>query len=324
MAKYIFKNIFPVFLFLCFFNSSFSQDFPNRPIRVIVPFAPGGVVDVTARLLTIKMTERLGWNFIIDNKPGGNGFIAVTAAANSTPDGYTLLMAHTGEFAVNPAIFPNIPYLMERDFTPITMVSDTPMLLVANSKVPFNTYKEMLAEAKKNPGTLSFSSPGSGSINHLAGEWIALDSGIKILHIPYKGGAPAVAAVASGEVPLGVVAIPAVAPHIASGNVKVISLTTSTKTNYNRSWRSTVEEGIPGVNASNWVGLFAPKGVSDPIIQKIYKEILTTIENPEVKKNFADKGADVGGMSPQKFSSRIKEDLDRYKEIAKKANIQNQ
>lgn len=233
-------------------------------------------------------------------------------------------MAHTGEFSVNPAIFPNIPYSLEKDFTPITMVSDTPMLLVANSKVPFNTFKEMVAEAKKNPNALSFSSPGSGSINHLAGEWIALESGTKILHVPYKGGAPAVAAVASGEVPLGVVAIPAVAPHIASGNVKVITLTTNTKSNYNKAWATTPEDGIPSVNASNWVGLFAPKGVPDPIIQRIYKEVLATIEQPDVKKNFADKGADIGGMTPQRFSSRIKEDLERYKEIVKKANLQTQ
>jgi tripartite-type tricarboxylate transporter receptor subunit TctC len=270
------------------------------------------------------MTERLGWNFIVDNKPGGNGFIAVTAAATSPPDGYTLLMAHTGEFSVNPAIFPNIPYSLEKDFSPITMISDTPMLLVANSKTPYNTYKEMIAEAKKNPDALSFSSPGNGSINHLAGEWIALESGIKILHVPYKGGAPAVAAVASGEVPLGVVAVPAVAPHILSGNVKVITLTTNTKTNYNKSWATTQEDGIGMVNASNWVGLFAPKAVPDPIIQKLYKEVLATIEQPEVKKNFADKGADVGGMPPQKFNSRIREDLDRYKEIVKKANLRIQ
>jgi len=324
MKQFTLKILCFVAIFFGSLNAAFCQEYPNRPIRIIVPFAPGGVVDVTARLLTQKMTERLGWNFVIDNKPGGNGFIAVTAAANSAPDGYTLLMAHTGEFAVNPAIFPNIPYSLERDFSPITMISDTPMLLVANSKVPFNTYKEMIAAVKKNPDSLSFSTPGNGSINHLAGEWIALESGVKILHVPYKGGAPAVAAVASGEVPLGVVAIPAVAPHILSGNVKVISLTTNTKSSYNKSWPSTQDDGIPIVNASNWVGLFAPKGVSDAIIQKLYKEVLATIEQPEVKKNFADKGADIGGMTPQKFTSRIKEDLDRYKEIVKKANLQIQ
>jgi tripartite-type tricarboxylate transporter receptor subunit TctC len=318
------KTLCLIAIFCGSISTAFSQEYPNRPIRIIVPFAPGGVVDVTTRLLTQKMTERLGWNFIVDNKPGGNGFIAVTAAATSPPDGYTLLMAHTGEFSVNPAIFPNIPYSLEKDFSPITMISDTPMLLVANSKTPYNTYKEMIAEAKKNPDALSFSSPGNGSINHLAGEWIALESGIKILHVPYKGGAPAVAAVASGEVPLGVVAVPAVAPHILSGNVKVITLTTNTKTNYNKSWATTQEDGIGMVNASNWVGLFAPKAVPDPIIQKLYKEVLATIEQPEVKKNFADKGADVGGMPPQKFNSRIREDLDRYKEIVKKANLRIQ
>ncbi len=166
MKRFTLKTVCFIAILFGSIGTAFSQEYPNRPIRIIVPFAPGGVVDVTTRLLTQKMTERLGWNFIVDNKPGGNGFIAVTAAATSPPDGYTLLMAHTGEFSVNPAIFPNIPYSLEKDFLPITMISDTPMLLVANSKMPFNTYKEMIAEAKKNPDSLSFSSPGNGSINH--------------------------------------------------------------------------------------------------------------------------------------------------------------
>ena len=298
-----------------------AQDYPNKPIRVLVPFAPGGVVDVTARILTQKMTERLGWNFIVENRPGGNGFIAVTAAAKSASDGYTLLMAHSGEFAVNPGLFPQIPYELERDFQPITMISDTPMLLVANSQVPFNTFQEMMAEERKNPGKLSFSSPGSGSVNHLAGEWLALESGVKMLHIPYTGGAPAVAAVASGEVQLGVVAVPAVLPHVASGRVKVIGLTTAKRSTFDKSWPTANEAGIPRVDASNWVGLFAPKGVPAPVIAKIFSEVTKTLEAPDVQKRFAGAGAEMGGMSSADFAKRIKMDAQRYKEVVEKAHI---
>src|SRR5437773_8638365 len=191
-----------------------AQDYPAKPIRILVPFAPGGAVDTSTRILTQKMTERLGWNFVVENRPGGNGFIATTAVAKAPADGYTLLMAHTGEFAVNPALFDNVPYELERDFVPITMVSDAPMLYLAKSAAPFNTFQELVSAAKARPGSISFSSAGNGSINHLAGEWLALAAGIKLLHVPYKGGAPAAAAVASGDVQFGVMAAPGAIPHI--------------------------------------------------------------------------------------------------------------
>lgn len=298
-----------------------AQAYPNKPIRVLVPFAPGGVVDITARLLTQKMTERLGWNFVVDNRPGGNGFIAVGAAAKSAPDGYTLLMAHTGEFAGNPALFTNIPYELERDFTPITMVSDTPMLLVANSSTPYNSIQEVIAYAKQNPGKLSFSSPGNGSVNHLAGEWLWVDGGVNVVHIPYKGGSPAVAAVASGEVPLGVVAIPAVMPHVKSGRVKVLGLTTSSPSQYDTAWPTTKQSGLPDVNASNWVGLFAPKGLPADVLATLQKAVVETLQSPDVQQRFADNGATIGGMSSADFTKRIQADAKKYKEVVEKAKV---
>jgi tripartite-type tricarboxylate transporter receptor subunit TctC len=295
--------------------------YPTRPIRVVVPFAPGGVVDVTARLLAQKMTERLGWQVVVENRPGGNGFIAVTQVAKAAPDGYTLLMAHTGEFAVNPALFPNIPYDLKRDFTAITMVNDTPMLLVANSQAPFNTFPEMLAAARKAPGTIAYSSPGNGSINHLAGEWIALEGGVKLLHIPYKGGSPAVAAVAAGEVPLGVVAVPAILPHLKSGRIKVIGLTTAKRSPIYPEWVTAQEAGVKGVDASNWVGLFAPKDVPAAIIQTLHKEVAATLALDEVRKRFAENGAEIGVMSSADFIARIDSDAARVREVVQRAQI---
>jgi tripartite-type tricarboxylate transporter receptor subunit TctC len=163
-----------------------AQDYPAKPIRMLVPFAPGGAVDTTARVLTQAMQQRLNWQFVVENRPGGNGFIATTAVQKATPDGYTLLMAHTGEFAVNPALFPDVPYDLERDFLPITMVSDAPMLYLAKAQAPFNNFKELIAAAKAKPDTITFGSAGNGSINHLAGEWLAQAAGIKLIHVPTR------------------------------------------------------------------------------------------------------------------------------------------
>src|SRR5688572_16137775 len=251
---------------LLFVGAASAQQYPDRPIRLLVPFAPGGVVDTSARILTNKLTERLGWQFVIDNRPGGNGFIAVTIAARGAPDGYTLLVAHTGEFAVNPAVFKDVPYDLDRDFTPITMLSDAPMLVVVGAQSPIQNWKDLIAAAKAKPGQVSYGSPGNGSVNHLATEWLASAAGIKLNHIPYKGGAPAVAAVAAGEVVLTVAGLPGVTPFLKPPRVRVISITTAKRTAQTSEWTSAGEAGLPGVDASIWVGLFAPKGVSKAIV----------------------------------------------------------
>ena len=306
---------------LLFSSITQAQDYPSKPIRVLVPFAPGGAVDTTTRILTQKLTERLGWAFLVENRPGGNGFIAVSAAAKADPDGYTLLMAHTGEFAVNPAMFPHVPYELERDFVPITMVSDAPMLFLANAKAPFNNFKELVAYAKAKPGEVTFSSPGNGSINQLAGEWLAQAAGIKMLHVPYKGGAPAAVAVAAGEVSLGVMAIPGATPHVQSGRAKVIGVTTAERTAAGPDWQTPKEGGIKDVDVSIWVGLFAPKGTPQPIVDKLNAEIRTTLDQPDVRKRYADLGSLTAGMTPAAFLQRIKADAERYKVVVKAAGI---
>src|SRR5258706_3266984 len=210
------RILFTLFAFA--FSLAQAQTYPSKPIHVLVPFAPGGAVDTTARVLAQAMQQRVDWQFVIENRPGGNRFIATTAVQKAAPDGYTLLMAHTGEFAVNPALFENVPYELERDFMPITMVSDSPMLYLANVNAPFNTFQELVAQAKAKPGSISFGSAGNGSINHLAGEWLPPAPRIQLLHVPHKGGAPAAAAGASGGPQLGRVAGSCGAPPLKSGS----------------------------------------------------------------------------------------------------------
>ena len=299
-----------------------AQDYPSKPIRVLVPFAPGGAVDTTARVLAQAMQQRVNWQFVVENRPGGNGFIATTAVAKAPADGYTLLMAHTGEFAVNPALFDNVPYELERDFAPITMVSDAPMLYLATAKAPFNTFQELVAQAKAKPGSITYGSAGNGSINHLAGEWLAQAAGIELVHVPYKGGAPAAAAVAAGDVHFGVMAAPGAMPHIKSGRGKVIGISTAKKSPLDASWATPRDAGIPDLDASIWVGLFAPKGTPQPIVDRINAEVRKTLELPDVQKRFVESGgAEAVGMTPAEFLARIKADAERYTRVIQKAGV---
>ncbi len=299
-----------------------AQDYPSKPIRVLVPFAPGGAVDTTARVLAQAMQQRVNWQFVVENRPGGNGFIATTAVAKAPADGYTLLMAHTGEFAVNPALFDNIPYELERDFAPITMVSDAPMLYLAKAQAPFNNFRELVAAAKAKPGSITFGSAGNGSINHLAGEWLAQAAGIQLVHVPYKGGAPAAAAVAAGDVDFGVMAVPGAMPHMKSGRGKVIGISTAKKSPLDASWATPRDAGIPDLDASIWVGLLAPKGTPQPIIDRINREVRETLSLPDVQKRFVESGgAEAIGMTPAEFLARIKSDAERYKRVVQKAGV---
>jgi tripartite-type tricarboxylate transporter receptor subunit TctC len=307
-------------ILLCAF-AAHGQDYPSKPIRLLVPFAPGGAVDTTARILTQKMDERLGWKWVVDNRPGGNGFIATTAVAKAPADGYTLLMAHTGEFAVNPALFNNVPYELERDFIPITMVTDAPMLYLANAQAPFNNFRELVAQAKAKPGFITFGSAGNGSINHLAGEWLALAAGIKLQHIPYKGGAPAAAAVAAGDVHMGVMAVPGATPHLKSGRAKVIGISTARKSPLDASWPTPRDAGIPDLDASIWVGLFAPKGTPQAIVERLNTEVRKTMDQPDVQKRFTETGSETVGMSSAEFLTRIKQDAERYKRVVQQAGV---
>ena len=298
-----------------------SQDYPTKPIRILVPFAPGGIVDTAARVVGQKLHERWGQQVIVDNRPGGNGFIAVTAAAKSPADGYTLLMAHTGEFAVNPAVFKDVPYDLERDFTPITLINDAPMVFVVHAGGPINSMQELIAAAKAKPGTVGVSTPGTGTINHLVLEWAGLATGAKFLHVPYKGGAPAITAVAGGEVPAGTAALGSAMPHIQSGRVRVVAVTTDERSPVNMSWPTLKESGVTNVRSSIWAGLFAPKGTPQPIIDKLYAEIAQILQLPDVKERFAAGGGVPGGMKPAEFAAKIKKEAADLKELVVAANV---
>jgi len=291
-----------------------AAEFPARPIRVLVPFAPGGVVDTSTRILTSKLTERNEWQFVVDNRPGGNGFIAVQIAARAVPDGYTLLSAHTGEFAVNPNVFKSVPYDFDKDFTSIIMVSDAPMLVVVNAQSPINSLKDLIAQSRVKPVT--FGSPGTGSVNHMASEWLVSAAKMNAVHVPYKGGAPAVSAVAGGEVTFTVAGLPGVLPHLQAKRVKVIGSTTAKRTAQTPDWPTAQELGVPGVDASIWVGLFAPRGTPALIVNRLYKASADALQLPEVRERLAVVGgAEAVALSPADTNARVKRDAQRYRKV---------
>ncbi|MGE0560134.1 MAG: Bug family tripartite tricarboxylate transporter substrate binding protein [Burkholderiales bacterium] len=319
------RSIFAILLAACAVTVQAADSYPVKPIRVLVPFAPGGVVDTSARILTSKISEKLGWQFVVDNRPGANGFIATGTAARATADGYTLLAAHTGEFAVTPLLFKNTPYDFDRDFTPIIMVSDAPMLVVVNAGSPYNTLKELIAGGRAKPGQLTFGSPGSGSVNHMATEWLVAAAGVKALHVPYKGGAPAVSAVAANEVAFTVAGLPGVIPHLQAKRVKVLGVTTAKRSPQVPDYMSAQEAGVPGVDASIWVGLFAPKGTPKEALAAIYKASADVLKQPDVKQRYASVGgAETTTMGSAEFTRRVRSDLERYRKVAAQIGIKQQ
>jgi tripartite-type tricarboxylate transporter receptor subunit TctC len=298
-----------------------AEDYPARPIRILVPYAPGGIADIAARLVGGKLTEVFGQQAVIENRPGGNGFIAMADAARSAADGYTLVMATGGDVSINPVLFKNVPYDVDRDLAPITAVSDTPLALAANAGTPYKTVADVIAAATAHPGEINVCLPGYGSINHIVLEWIALTTGTKFVQVPYKGGAPAVQALVAGDIPLGILASSTVTPHVQAGRLRVLAVTMAKRSPLNPEWPTLQEEGVKEVNASNWTALLAPKATPQPILDKLNAEVVKILNLPDVKERFAAGGVVTIPSSAAELATRIKRELAGYRTIIEKANI---
>jgi len=293
-----------------------AQNYPAKPIHVLVPYAPGGIADIASRIVGAKLTEAWGQQVVVENKPGGNAFIAMTAAAKAAPDGYTVVMATGGDVAINPAMFKEMPYDVQRDFAPVTAVSDAPLVLAVHGASPYKSVADVIAAAKAQPGRLSVATPGNGSINQMA-----LNTGTQFQHIPYKGGAPASAALAGGDVPLGVLASSSVAPHVKAGRIRVLAVTMAKRSKLDPDWPTLQEQGVKEVDASNWTALFAPKATPQSILDKLNAEVVKILAMPDVKERFAGGGVDTIPSSAAELDARVKQDLERFRVIVQKANI---
>ena len=298
-----------------------AQNYPAKPIHILVPYAPGGISDIASRILGAKLTEAWGQQVLVENRPGGNGFIAMAATAKAAADGYTMVMATGGDVAINPAMFKEMPYDVERDLAPIAMVSDAPLVLAAHGGAPYNSVADVIAAAKAQPGRISVATPGNGSINQIVLEWMALNTGARFQHIPYKGGAPAAAALAAGDIPLGILASSSVAPHVKSGRVRVLAVTMGKRSTLNPEWPTLQQEGVKDVDASNWTALFAPKATPQPVIDKLNAEVVKILHMPDVKERFAGGGVDIIPSSAAELDARVKQEAERFRAIVQKANI---
>ena len=310
-----------VVLFALATAAAFAQDYPTRPIRILSPYAPGGISDIAARIVGGKLTEAWGQQVIVENRPGGNGFIAVTDAARATPDGYTLVMATAGDVTINPSLFKNVPYDVGRDLAPISAVSDAPLVLAANGATPYKTLADVIVAAKAQPGMLNMGTPGYGSINHLVLESLSLNTGTKFTHVPYKGGAPAVQALVAGDIPLAIIASSTAAPHVSSGKIRILGVTTGERSPLNPEWPPLAQEGAGDINISNWTALLAPKATPQPIIEKLSVKVAEILKLADVKARFAAGGVSTIPSTPAELEARIKRELVTYRLVIEKANV---
>ena len=298
-----------------------AEDYPTRPIRILVPYAPGGIADIAARIVGAKLTDAWGQQVIVENRTGANGFIALNETVRSAPDGYTLVMVTTGDIAINPALFKDMPYDIDRDLAPIAAVSDAPMVLATNGATPYHSVADIIAAAKAAPGTLGVGTPAYGSINQLVLESIALNTGTKFIDVPYKGGAPAAQALVAGDLPLAILASSSVSPFTPGGQIRVLAVTTAKRSPLNPEWPTLQEQGAGDINASNWTALLAPKATPQPIIDKLSAKVVEILNMPDVKDRFAAGGVSTIPSGPAELEAKIKREMATYRVIIEKANV---
>lgn len=300
--------------------AAFAQSYPERPIRLIVSYPPGGGTDVTARAVAPKLSEALGRQIVIDNRPGAGSVIGTDLVAKGSPDGYTLLMADT-TFGIIPGLYAKLPFDARRDFQPVTQISSVPIGLVVPSGLPVNSVKELIAAARAKPGGLNFGSGGIGTPVHMAGELLKLAAKIEIIHIPYKGAGPAFSDLLGGHFQLMFPTLQSAVPHIKSGRLRLLALTTEARSAAFPNTPTMAEAGVPGVVATAWFGIQAPRGTARAIVMRLHAETLKVLKDPAITQRFAAEGADIVGSSPEDFSRFIAGEIVKWTRVVKEAGI---
>jgi tripartite-type tricarboxylate transporter receptor subunit TctC len=298
-----------------------AQTYPSKPIRFVIPYPPGGASDVTARIIGAKMTEAWAQQVIIDNRPGANGIIALEQVAKSAPDGYTILMANVGPNAINPVVYAKLPYDAIRDFAPVTLTTKVPQVIVANAYLPAKNIKELIALAKGQPDQIVFASGGSGSSNHLAFELFKSMSGVKIVHVAYKGDAPAMSDAISGYVQLTMPTVIAATGHIKSGKLRPLGVGTPKRVPALPDVPTVAEAGVRGYESESWGGVMSRAGTPQPIIDRLHAEITRILKVADVREKLEALGGEIVGSTPSEFSAYLKSEIAKWDKVAKTANI---
>ena len=298
-----------------------SSSYPNKPIRIIVPFAVGGIADTFGRVIGIKLTEAWGQPVIIENKTGAGGNIGAELVAKSPPDGYTLAIGNNGTHAVNVNLFKTIPFDPIKDFVPIAHIMEAEGLLVVNPSINATSVREIIDMARAQPGKLSYASGGLGTTSHLAGELFKSTAKVDIVHVPYKGNSPAIADLLSGQTQLSFATMPTVLPHVKAGKLRAIASIGLARTVALPDVPTVAESGLPGFEVSNWIGLFAPAGTSPEIVSKLNTEVQKIMRSPDVQKRLEAEGARFIPMTPAQFAAFQRDELTKWAKIIKDANI---
>lgn len=300
-----------------------AQDYPSRPIRIVVPFAAGGAVDSLARVVGHKLSEQLGQPVLIENKAGAGGNIAADTVAKAAPDGYTILLTTNG-LAISPALNRSLPYDTEKDLLPVTMLIESQLLLIASPKFAASSLKEVIAAAKAEPGKLSYGSTGIGNPLHLTMELLKAEAGIDVVNVPYRGDAPMATALLAGDVQMAVVPVATSRANVEANVIKAIAITSLKRSKALPNIPTVAEQGIAGFDMSSWQGFFMPAGTPRPIVDRVATETRKALESPDVKARIAGFAAEVVGNSPDEFAKSFKEDLARYAKIVQQAKIPQQ
>ncbi len=298
-----------------------AQTYPTKPVRVIVPYPPGGTVDVVARVLAQRLSEQMGQQFVVDNRAGANGTVGSDLVARAAPDGYTLL-AQASIFVANPLFLPNVPYDVQKDFTPVSQVGAVPLLVAAHPGVPAANLREFIALVKADSRKYSFATSGLGSAGHLSEETIKRQAGIpELLIVPYKGSGPALSDLVGGQVSAMIDPLPSSYPLVKGGKLKPLAVTSAKRVSFMPDVPTVAESGLPGFEMVSWYGLWGPRGLPNDITNRLATEIARAVRSPQVAERLGDQGFEASGAGPAAFAAYIREEIARYARIVKEANI---
>lgn len=301
--------------------TALAQTFPAKPIRLVVPFTPGGVTDTSGRLIAEQLSRRLGQQVVVDNKPGASGNIGTQLVAAAEPDGHTLLLGFDGTLVINPHVFAKVGFDTLKDFAPVGKIGDAVLILVAHPNFAAKTLKEVIALSKSQPGGLSYGTSGTGGTPHIAGELLAQRTGAQLVHVPYKGGGQAMTDVLGGNIPLVYTAIAGAMPHVKSGKLHPVAVSSAKRAVSLPEVPTFIENGVSDFEANSWVALLAPARTPKPIVDKLNAELNAVLGDPEVRDKLSGLGISATPGSPDKFGDEIKRDLARYGQVVKAANI---
>jgi tripartite-type tricarboxylate transporter receptor subunit TctC len=298
-----------------------AQKFPDRPIRLIVPFPPGGNIDITARTISPGLSEVLGGSVVVDNRGGASGTIGVDLVAKAPPDGYTLVVGSTGTITGAPSLFPKLPYNPVKDLTAISLVSDVPIIIVVHPAMRARSMKELVALAKQKAGRITMGSPGAGSTNHLAGEMFQLSTGVKFTHVPYKGSGPALIDLMGGQIDLIFDQMTASIGYVRAGKLRALGVAQAARSSQLPDVPALAEQGCKGCEASTFAGLFGPAGLPKPVLDRLAEATAKVVASKPVHERFVSLGAEPKSSTPEEFAQLVRTDVARWARVVKEANI---